>query len=85
MDQPVGTGFSFANTDSYMHTMDQASIEFTTFLDKLFDVFPQLQEQDLYIAGESFAGTYIPYFASKILELNKQDQKVNISQHTQSN
>jgi carboxypeptidase C (cathepsin A) len=23
VDQPVGTGFSFANTDSYMHNMDQ--------------------------------------------------------------
>lgn len=30
----------------------------------------------MYIAGESYAGTYIPYFTTKILELNKQKQKV---------
>lgn len=72
MDQPVGTGFSFANTDSYMHTLGQITEEFIKFVDKLFVVFPDLAKQDLYIAGESFAGTYIPYFASRILELNKE-------------
>jgi carboxypeptidase D len=71
VDQPVGTGFSFANTDSYMHNMDQITDEFIQFIDKLFIAFPNLVKQDLYIAGESFAGTYIPYFASRILELNK--------------
>lgn len=71
VDQPVGTGFSFANTDSYMHNMDQITEEFVYFIDKLFITFPQLKSQDLYIAGESFAGTYIPYFTARLLELNK--------------
>lgn len=72
VDQPVGTGFSFANTDSYMHNMDQITEEFVSFIDKLFITFPQLKSQDLYIAGESFAGTYIPYFTARLLELNKE-------------
>jgi carboxypeptidase D len=37
-----------------------------------------LKEQELYITGESFAGTYIPYFASRLLELNKKEHK-NVS------
>jgi carboxypeptidase D len=40
--------------------------------------FPNLSQQDLYIAGESFAGQYIPYFTAKLLELNKNTkQKVS--------
>ncbi|KAG0189218.1 vacuolar sorting protein VPS33/slp1 [Apophysomyces sp. BC1034] len=46
--------------------------EFILFLDKFFDIFPHLRKHDMYLAGESYAGTYIPYFASKMLELNKQ-------------
>ncbi|RUS27542.1 Alpha/Beta hydrolase protein [Jimgerdemannia flammicorona] len=45
VDQPLGTGFSFANTNSYDVNLTQ-----------------------LYLAGESYAGTYIPYIASKMME-----------------
>ncbi|ORE15822.1 alpha/beta-hydrolase [Rhizopus microsporus] len=44
----------------------------TNFMDKLYDIFPKLRQQDLYIAGESFAGSYIPYFANRILKLNRE-------------
>lgn len=72
MDQPVGTGYSFADWDSYMHNMTQITEEFIQFMDKLYDIFPKLRQQDLYIAGESFAGSYIPYFANRILKLNRE-------------
>ncbi|KAI7876506.1 serine carboxypeptidase-domain-containing protein [Mucor mucedo] len=78
VDQPVGTGFSFANTDSYMHNMNQITDEFILFIDKLFVTFPHLAKQDFYIAGESYAGTYIPYFTAKLLELNKKEKKYNV-------
>ncbi|CEG76076.1 hypothetical protein RMATCC62417_11018 [Rhizopus microsporus] len=66
VDQPVGTGYSFADWDSYMHNMTQITEEFVQFMDKLYEIFPKLRQQDLYIAGESFAGSYIPYFANRI-------------------
>ncbi|KAI8386956.1 serine carboxypeptidase-domain-containing protein [Blakeslea trispora] len=68
LDQPVGTGFSFANTDSYTHNLDEITDNFVLFLDQLLHLFPQLSQQDMYIAGESFAGTYIPYFASRLIQ-----------------
>ncbi|CAO3581131.1 unnamed protein product [Absidia cylindrospora] len=73
LDQPVGTGFSFANGNGLLHNMTQVTEEFTTFLEKFIDIFPYLKKQDLYLAGESYAGTYIPYFANRVLELNKKD------------
>ncbi|KAI9356124.1 serine carboxypeptidase-domain-containing protein [Pilaira anomala] len=78
VDQPVGTGFSFASTNSYMHSMEETTEQFILFLDKLLEIFPELSKQDMYIAGESYAGTYIPYFTAKILELNKEKQKYNL-------
>jgi len=41
VDQPVGTGFSFANTDSYMRNMTEVAVSFNTFLDMFFEVFPE--------------------------------------------
>ncbi|KAI8063749.1 Alpha/Beta hydrolase protein [Gongronella butleri] len=72
VDQPVGTGFSVSDGGGYMRGMDQVAEEFTVFMEKLFEIFPEMQEQELYLAGESFAGTYIPYFAERILKLNRE-------------
>ncbi|KAI8137123.1 serine carboxypeptidase-domain-containing protein [Fennellomyces sp. T-0311] len=77
LDQPVGTGFSFSDMSAYATDMTQIVDGFMTFLEKFFVLFPQLKEQDFYIAGESYAGTYIPYFTSRILEENKKDNDVN--------
>ena len=62
VDQPVGTGYSYAQTDSYVHDISQAASQFVTFLDNFYQVFPELKNTDVYLSGESFAGQYIPYF-----------------------
>lgn len=58
--------------------MTQITDEFVEFVDKLFTIFPKLRQQSLYIAGESFAGSYIPYFASRLLDINKGKRQYNI-------
>ncbi|KAF4591796.1 pheromone-processing carboxypeptidase KEX1 [Ophiocordyceps camponoti-floridani] len=70
VDNPVGTGYSFVNTDSFVEELDEAAEQFIKFLKKFFDVFPEYQRDDIYIAGESFAGQYIPYIAKAILDRN---------------
>ncbi|KAI8876816.1 hypothetical protein K501DRAFT_326853, partial [Backusella circina FSU 941] len=77
VDQPAGTGFSPTN-NGFLNTMTEVTDEFVVFLDSLLEIFPNLKEQELYIAGESFAGTYIPYFASRLIELNKEQKKYNL-------
>ncbi|KAK9476413.1 Alpha/Beta hydrolase protein [Lipomyces japonicus] len=72
VDNPLGTGFSFVDTDSYIHDLPEMATDFLIFLDKFFDIFPQYQSDDLYIAGESYAGMYIPYIADAILSRNNQ-------------
>lgn len=47
VDQPVGTGFSYANTDSYLHELDEMSTHFMIFLEKFFDMFPEYERDDV--------------------------------------
>ncbi|KAG8899253.1 Cell death protease, partial [Tulasnella sp. 408] len=68
LDQPPGTGFSYTSTDNYLHELDQMAAHVNAFLINFYKVFPELQTVDTYLAGESFAGQYIPYIADAILK-----------------
>ncbi|CAF2128290.1 unnamed protein product [Rotaria magnacalcarata] len=67
IDQPAGTGFSYIDTDSFIHELDEMTNHFLNFLDRYINIFPELLQNDIYLAGESFAGQYIPYIARAIL------------------
>jgi carboxypeptidase D len=47
VDQPVGTGFSYVNTDSYIHELDVMANQFLIFLDKWFKLFPEYEHDDV--------------------------------------
>jgi carboxypeptidase D len=47
VDQPVGTGFSYVNTDSYLHELDEMSSQFMVFLSKFFEMFPEYENDDV--------------------------------------
>lgn len=70
VDQPAGTGFSY--TEAYDSELDQVRHDFLVFLEKYFEVFPEDRHNEITLAGESYAGQYIPYIASGILARNKQ-------------
>lgn len=50
VDQPVGTGFSYTNTDSYLHELDEMAAHFVTFLRKFFEVFPEYENDDVWFS-----------------------------------
>ncbi|KAK5217434.1 Cell death protease [Exophiala xenobiotica] len=70
VDNPVGTGFSYVNTDSYLHELQEMADQFLIFMEKWFVLFPQYENDDIYFAGESYAGQHIPYIARAILDRN---------------
>ena len=47
VDQPVGTGFSYVNTDSYIHELDDMAAQFVVFLESFFEVFPEYERDDV--------------------------------------
>jgi len=75
VDNPVGTGFSYVDTDSFIHELDTMAEQFIVFLTKFFELFPHYEEDDIYIAGESYAGQHIPYIARAIMDRNKNEKR----------
>ena len=70
VDNPVGTGFSYVDGDSYLHELTDMAKQMVQFLEKFFALFPEHTLDDIYIAGESYAGQHIPYIARAILDRN---------------
>lgn len=70
LDQPVGTGFSYTSTDGYAHSLGDAAKDVVHFLKEFVAVFPEYAAEagcDFFIAGESYAGQWIPYTADALL------------------
>jgi carboxypeptidase D len=68
LDQPAQTGYSFVGkaptTGGIPSTLSEVANQVVTFLQTFYKLFPEKKQSDFYLAGESFAGTYIPYIAS---------------------
>lgn len=47
VDNPVGTGFSYVDTDSYIEELDTMADQFVLFLDKFFALFPEYDRDDV--------------------------------------
>ncbi|CAK7891269.1 carboxypeptidase Y [[Candida] anglica] len=67
LDQPVNVGYSYSGSASVTDTV-AAGKDVYAFLELFFKQFPQYNKnQKFHIAGESYAGHYIPVFATEIL------------------
>ena len=61
IESPAGVGFSICtDTDCTQDDDKSATDNLAAVLDLLTNKFPELQANDLYIAGESYAGIYVP-------------------------
>jgi serine carboxypeptidase-like clade 2 len=77
LESPAGVGFSYTNTSSDLQTTgDKRTAEDAyVFLIKWLERFPQYKYRDFYIAGESYAGHYVPQLAQVVYRNNKGLQK----------
>lgn len=73
VDQPAGTGYSYVSKGKYVKSGEDAAKHVVTFLRNFYEVFPEYSKMDTYIAGESFAGIWIPYLATEIQKTNLLD------------
>ena len=69
LDQPVNVGFSYSG--STVSDTVAASKDVYALLTLFFKQFPEYATQDFHIAGESYAGHYIPVFTAEILSHKK--------------
>lgn len=47
IDNPVGTGFSYVDTDSYIHELSTMADEIVVFLQKFFELFPEYEDNEV--------------------------------------
>lgn len=73
LESPVGVGFSYAaNTDVYKVMGDNMTADDSLqFLLKWLDRFPEYKGRDFFIAGESYAGHYVPELAAVIVAVRE--------------
>jgi carboxypeptidase C (cathepsin A) len=72
IDQPLNVGFSYygnrTDKKQVVGSAVDAAKHLENFLYNFYRDWPKLTASPLYITGESFAGHYIPAFASKIVQ-----------------
>lgn len=75
LEAPAGVGFSYSQNPGDYYTNDTKTADDNwKALVGFFQGFPEFANLDFYIAGESYAGVYIPTLAARVLEGNSQGQ-----------
>ncbi|KDE08187.1 hypothetical protein MVLG_01666 [Microbotryum lychnidis-dioicae p1A1 Lamole] len=69
LDSPAKVGFSKAREPG--GTSREAAEDIYAFMQLFYQVFPRFAMRDFILAGESYAGMYIPQVASVIVQKNK--------------
>eukprot|EP00419_Tripos_fusus_P048188 CAMPEP_0172820776 /NCGR_PEP_ID=MMETSP1075-20121228/15485_1 /TAXON_ID=2916 /ORGANISM="Ceratium fusus, Strain PA161109" /LENGTH=548 /DNA_ID=CAMNT_0013661499 /DNA_START=119 /DNA_END=1765 /DNA_ORIENTATION=- len=71
IDQPVGTGYAVVHDGAYARSQEEVNVMFMAFLQRWMNLHPRFKGRRLFLAGESYAGRYIPHFAHQILAAGK--------------
>ena len=67
LEAPAGVGFSYSTDPADYHTNDlQTAEDNYAALQAFFAGFPEYADNDFFIAGESYAGVYVPTLAYQI-------------------
>lgn len=88
LDQPVGTGFSYANSWESYNINDNISVaESYEFLRKWLKLHPQFLSNPLYIAGDSYSGVTVPMVALEVDKGNEAglEPKMNLKGYVLGN
>ena len=62
VDNPVGTGFSYVDTDSYVQELSDMADQMVVFLEKFFSLFPEYAQNDV-------SQTIEAIFRSRLMEM----------------
>ncbi|XP_050206541.1 serine carboxypeptidase 1 [Mercurialis annua] len=69
LDSPAGVGLSYSkNTADYITGDLKTALDSHTFLLKWFKLYPEFLGNPFFIAGESYAGVYVPTLAYEVMK-----------------
>lgn len=68
-ESPAGAGYSYADSVAgYTHNDTSVAIDNYNAVVQFLERFPQYKGRDVFLAGESYAGIYVPTLAKQILD-----------------
>ncbi|KAG2217560.1 hypothetical protein INT45_006727 [Circinella minor] len=73
LDQPINVGYSYGSGN--VSDTPSAAKDVYAFLQLFFKRFPDYSQLDFHVAGESYAGHYIPAIGAEVTKGNKQASK----------
>ncbi|XP_066355546.1 serine carboxypeptidase 1-like isoform X1 [Miscanthus floridulus] len=78
LDSPAGVGLSYSKNVSDYETGDlKTAADSHTFLLKWFQLYPEFLTNPFYIAGESYAGVYVPTLSHEVVKgIQKGDKPI---------
>lgn len=78
IESPAGVGYSYVDSPEVPEYDEDITAEdnYLTVVE-FFKKFSDLKDNDVFIAGESYAGMYVPYLAHKIL-VEKKDTNIKL-------
>ncbi|GER48688.1 serine carboxypeptidase [Striga asiatica] len=81
LETPAGVGFSYSKKKSDVESSGdkETAIDNYVFLVNWLERFPEYKDKDFYLAGESYAGHYVPQLAQTILYHNQKAKKTIIN------
>ncbi|KAM6457670.1 lysosomal protective protein isoform 1-T1 [Liasis olivaceus] len=74
LESPVGVGYSYSDSQDYQTNDTEVARVNYLALKEFFGLFPEHRDGDLYLAGESYGGIYIPTLAEWVM----QDPSLNL-------
>ncbi|RHY14181.1 hypothetical protein DYB36_001679 [Aphanomyces astaci] len=78
-DQPVGTGYTSAKNESgYVNSQLEMAEQLHVALTAFFTLHPEYASNPVVVAGESYAGKYVPHIAHYIHDKNNQLDKSSV-------
>ncbi|XP_063838438.1 vitellogenic carboxypeptidase-like [Ostrinia nubilalis] len=79
VDNPVGAGFSYTRDDrGYTSGQDEIGEQLLEFLVQFLQVFSELQDAPLFIAGQSYSGKYVPTLGLYIHRYRSKGGRINL-------
>ncbi|KAI9278868.1 Alpha/Beta hydrolase protein [Phascolomyces articulosus] len=69
LDQPINVGYSYGSGD--ISDSESAAQDVYAFLQLFFERFPNYSDLDFHVAGESYAGHYIPAIGTEVTKGNR--------------
>ena len=66
IDQPIGVGLS--QGDYFVDDEETLARDMVNFMHKFYEKYPDFNNYDLYLSGESYCGRYIPHIAKGFVD-----------------